>query len=66
MEQQAYQSYLLRLWREGDSERPEWRASLRCVHTGREVGLASLADLCRFLQRQTGTVPSADEDGQKP
>ena len=63
-EQQAYLSYLLRLWREGDGERPEWRASLRSAHTGEQVGLASLEDLYHFLQRQTGVAPNADEDEQ--
>jgi hypothetical protein len=62
IEKPRYLSYLLRLWREGDDERPEWRASLRSSHSGQQVGLANLEDLYRFLQRQTGTAPNAEPD----
>lgn len=65
-EEGAYLSYLLKLWREGDGDRPEWRVSLRSTHTGEQAGLASLEDLYRFLQVQTGTLPSTNEDGRKP
>jgi len=65
-EQPDYLSYLLRLWRAGDGERPMWRASLRSAHTGEQVGFASLEDLFRFLRIQTGKVPSADGDRQEP
>ena len=41
-EQRATLSYLLRLWREGDDDRPEWRVSLRSTHSGEPLGLASL------------------------
>lgn len=65
-EQREYLSYLLRLWRAGDGERPTWRASLRSAHTGEQVGMASLEELFRFLEHQTGTVPNAEEDGPEP
>jgi hypothetical protein len=65
-EQRATLSYLLRLWREGDDDRPEWRVSLRSTHSGEQFGLASLEDLYRFLQCQTGTTPKAEPDGQEP
>ena len=65
-EKGSYLSYLLRLWREVDDDRPEWRVSLRSTHTAEEVGLASLEDLYRFLQCQTGTLPSTDRDREEP
>ena len=52
-EQRDYASYLLRLWRVGDAEGPTWRASLRTVHNGEQVGFASLADLFTFLENKT-------------
>jgi hypothetical protein len=61
-EQRAYLSYLLRLWREGDDDRPEWRATLRSAHSGEQVGLGSLEELFRFLEYQTGATPSVVDD----
>jgi hypothetical protein len=58
--QEAYLSYLLRLWRAGDAtlaldrREPIWRASLEHPHTGERVGFASLEDLLEYLQHQTG------------
>jgi hypothetical protein len=63
-EQRDYQSYLLRLWRESDEERPVWRASLKSSRTGEKVGFGSLDELFEFLRMQTGTSPSADRSGQ--
>jgi len=57
-EQRDYQSYLLRLWRESDGERPVWRASLRSTHTGERVGFGSLEEMCEFLRRQMGALPN--------
>jgi hypothetical protein len=54
-EQRDYASYLLRLWRVGDAEGPTWRASLKSVHNGQQVGFASLADLFAFLENETGS-----------
>ena len=54
-EQRDYLSCLLRLWRMGNGERPMWRASLKSVHNGQQVGFASLEDLLHFLRAQTGT-----------
>jgi hypothetical protein len=65
-ERQDYSSYLLRLWRVGDSERPIWRASLKSVHDGQQVGFASLEDLFHFLRTCTGTVWGADGDRRDP
>jgi hypothetical protein len=55
-------SYLLRLWRVGDAEGPTWRASLKSVHNGEQVGFASLDDLFHFLRKETGTLLGADRD----
>ena len=66
VEQRYYLSYLLRLWRTGDGEEPLWRASLKGVHDGEQMGFASLQDLFHFLRTQTGTLPSADRVRQEP
>jgi hypothetical protein len=55
-EQRDYLSYLLRLWRESDEEKPVWRASLKSSRTGEKVGFGSLDELCAFLRMQTGTI----------
>ena len=57
-----YLSYLLRLWRESDGEAPVWRASLKCSHTGDNVGFASLEELFEFLRWQTCTAQDASGD----
>jgi len=61
-EQRDYLSYLLRLWRESDEEKPVWRASLRSSRTGEKVGFGSLEDLFDFLQRKTDTGQEAGGD----
>ena len=61
-EQRAYSSYLLRLWRVGAAEGPTWRASLKIVHNGEQVGFASLEDLFHFLRKETGMLPGADRE----
>lgn len=50
-----YYAYLLRLWREGQAGE-SWRASLQSAATGQRLNFASLDDLFRFLQRQTGAL----------
>jgi hypothetical protein len=62
VEQPGYLSYLLRLCRQGNGERPMWRASLKGVHDGQQVGFASLDDLFHFLRKETGTLLGADRD----
>lgn len=61
-EQRDYLSYLLRLWRESDEERPIWRASLKSSRTGEKVGFGSLDELFAFLQRETGIVSNANRE----
>lgn len=45
-----YYSYLLRLWREGDTA--PWRASLEDAHTGERRNFACLRDLFRALESE--------------
>jgi hypothetical protein len=47
----AYQSYLLRLWKETDEA--TWRASLDSTETGERLGFESVDVLCNFLKMQT-------------
>jgi hypothetical protein len=47
-------SFLLRVWRAGDGEQPQWRASLEDIRTGERRGFASLEELCAFIQNLTG------------
>jgi hypothetical protein len=65
-ERRDYASYLLRMWRVGDAEGLTWRASLRSVHSGEQVGFASLEDLFHFLRNETGMMLGADGDEQDP
>jgi hypothetical protein len=57
--QPEYLSYLLRLWRENDSEGAHgveaavWRASLERPQVGERQGFANLADLFAFLENET-------------
>jgi hypothetical protein len=75
-----YLSYLLRLWRVRDGEKPScgageahraeeqgiWRVSLHSVHTGEQQSFASLDDLFAFLQRQTGVrLPVPDRQPRR-
>lgn len=47
----GYHSYLLRLWRSADGERPVWRASLEHPLTGERWGFPSMEGLMDFLHR---------------
>jgi len=49
-----YLSYLLRLWRVSDDDKPVWRASLHDPQTGQRTGFAGLEALFDYLQQQTG------------
>lgn len=57
-----YLSYLLRLWRENDKDRPVWRASLKQVQTGEQAGFTSLEGLFGFLREQTNTIDSQEKE----
>jgi hypothetical protein len=47
-------SFLLRVWRAGDGEPPDWRASVEDIRTGERRGFASLEELCAFIQALSG------------
>ena len=64
-EPDAYQAYLLRLWRTGSKEKAVWRASLECSDTRQRKGFASLDDLFEFLREQSGGSLSVDRDGEE-
>lgn len=63
-ERPDYRSYLLRLWRVSDDEKPAWRALLKSAHTGRQVGFGTLEELFEFLQSQTRLVAELDQTRQ--
>ena len=52
-ERQAYQAYLVRLWRVRSSGMWVWRASLESPHTAERQVFADLAGLFAYLERQT-------------
>ena len=54
-----YQSYLLRLWKEGFDPNPVWRASLQDVATGECTNFANLDELFQFLRTQS-EVPGVE------
>ncbi|MBN1937627.1 MAG: hypothetical protein JW934_23420 [Anaerolineae bacterium] len=49
----SYLSYLLRMWRSGESEQAIWRASLEDPMTGERQGFHTLPDLFAFLERMS-------------
>jgi len=53
VKQKGYLSYLLRLWRENDQDRPQWRASLESTQDSERQSFASLDDLLTFLRQET-------------
>jgi hypothetical protein len=55
-----YVSYLLRVWRDSDTE-SIWRVSLECAHTGERWGFAGLNELLTFLRAQTDLPPDEIE-----
>ena len=51
-----YMSYLLRLWRVGQSRDVHWRASLQRPGTEEPIWFADLEEMFAFLRSQTGDV----------
>jgi hypothetical protein len=60
--QPQYLSYLLRLWRVSEEEKPLWRVSLQRPDTGKRLGFASPDELFEFLRRQMGVMSVVDGD----
>lgn len=48
-QENRYRAFMLRLYRVGASEQPDWRASLEDPHTGERHGFATLSELLDFL-----------------
>lgn len=58
-EADAYQIYLLRLWRVRCHDRWQWRAFIESPHTGERHNFANPEELCAFLsQRCEGQRPA--------
>ncbi len=47
------QSYILRLWPEGEPGSEVWRVSLTHIPDGQRIGFADLESAFRFLKQQT-------------
>ena len=58
----GYQSYVLRIWRAGQSDAGDWRASLEDIQTGQRHIFASLTAAFAFLDLRT-TRLSDDREG---
>ncbi len=61
-DESTYLSYLLRLWRGADKERPVWHASLEHPISGERRGFSSLEALFTFLRRACAPEPDDDAD----
>jgi len=65
-EPDAYQAYLLRLWRVPYQGKWQWRASLESPRTGERQLFASLPQLFAFLsERCDRQVPDRPEEGKE-
>ena len=51
-DQRGHYSYLLRLWRAGNGDTPEWRITIEDVRTRERHSFASAAQLAAFLDGQ--------------
>jgi hypothetical protein len=58
---QQHRSYLLRLWRAGNGNAPQWRMSLEDTRTHERQGFNDLASLVAFLEQEIGA--SAEPHG---
>ena len=65
---EQHQSYLLRLWRAGNGNAPEWRMSLEDTRTHERRGFADLPSLVAFLEQQIrgGNLPQVRADSNEP
>ncbi len=55
-----YESFLVRLWAEGDPLR--WRASARNIHSGEDVLFPSIEHLFAYLQQHVTTRQSKKDE----
>ena len=58
-EPKLYHAYLLRLWRAGNGDQPEWRVSVESASSGERHLFANLEGLFRFLERITAESPGS-------
>ena len=56
MKKNDYLAFLLRLWDEEGTV--SWRFTLENVHTGEQIGFATLEKLFAFLRQYTKAAPS--------
>jgi len=56
----AYLSYLLRLWREDRDVETAWRASLESAETPERIYFASLDELVSYLRDRTDGSPGEE------
>ena len=59
-----YFSYLLRLWREGDTA--PWRASLEDPHTGERRNFARVQDLFKAIEEETSKQVDKEASNDDP
>jgi hypothetical protein len=65
-EPDAYQAYLLRLWRVRYKGKWQWRASLQSPHTEERQLFAGLPQLFAFLgERCDNLAPDMSEEGKE-
>jgi len=58
----AYQTYVLRLWRARCQGKWQWRASIESPHTGERQWFASLGQLFAYFSEKCGSeVPDTTE-----
>jgi len=61
-EPNAYNAYLLRLWRTQSQGKWQWHASLESPHTGERQTFADLEQLFTFLRERCGSqIPHKSE-----
>jgi hypothetical protein len=63
-EPDAYQTYLLRLWRARCQGRWQWRASIESPQTGERQSFATLDKLCNHLKTRLLECQSDADPGQ--
>ena len=57
-EEQAYTTYLLRLWPRKSGEKWVWLASLEYPYTGERLGFTSLQEMFRYLEEEICRRPA--------
>jgi hypothetical protein len=58
-------SYLLRIWRAGNGDAPQWRLSLEDTQTHTLQGFEDLAGLMAFLEAQLGPYARTPDSSEQ-